>query len=166
MEQTQNVQEKAKPKRIARRGAGAIHEYRGALRTVYYATIPTDNARLGTFESVSLAEQAIDAYLAVMPQAMSDIVEELVEELVEALPAATRTAMFGAAWDPIAECLCRLQVRLTLDQIGRAYGVSRQRIEQLEASGLRKLRGVLEDYRDIPDRPENLWAEIEAMGGE
>lgn len=152
-------------RRVGRRGPGAIFRYDSASGTRFYASIVRQgqSTRLGTFSDLSLAEQAIDAYLAAVPMTEAEITEEFVTEVVNAVTLEERHRCFAARRDPISDAVLGLGLRLTFDQVARLYGVSRQRIEQLESRGLHLLKSQMKEYQELTERDPGIWDQIETM---
>lgn len=160
-------QKKRSGQRLSRCGKkGEILFFDALSGRRYYARFR--DVRLGVFTDLGLAEQAILDYAAAIEEtrAMSypEIVEQWVSDIVDTFPESERREWFGKTWDPIAASLVRLGFDgdLTLDQSARLYGVSRQRIQQLEVSGGTRFLKELNEYRDHePSERDSPMAIIE-----
>lgn len=145
-----------RPRNVKRTGRGQIHHYAGAAGDRFYASIGRgkDSVRLGTYGTIDEAEAAIAAYLRAEDEVKlfryDEIVESWVEDMCAAFPEEQRREWFGQPWDPIAASFVRMGFGgdMTLDQGARLYGVSRQRIAQVEIAGAKRYAAKLAEYRD------------------
>lgn len=155
--------------RVTKPARGEIITTRTATGAEFYAYAVVDGKRrlLGKFRDRGLAKavivQAQEAIAELKPATIADIAEEFVSDMVQAVPVEERRAMFNTDRDPIGQAACRLRLCFTLDQVGRLYGVSRERIRQVQDESLKKIKrgGSLAMYEHQTLGKWTIWDQLE-----
>lgn len=137
-----------------RTGPGSVFVYPAAAGPIFYAYFQTngDKVKLGKFTTLEAADAAIrhanDMVKNLGARPVHEIVDEWVDDIAAAFSVEQRRRWFATRGDPIVASANRLGFlgMLTLDQVGKLYGVSRQRIEQLQIVGLALLRPVMGEW--------------------
>lgn len=154
---------------VRRDGPGTVlQNHNVTVPDTYSARIAKDNdvTWLGTFDTYEEADLTLRMYVdTCLEPTDHEIVEEFVEAICAEFSAAERRAFASMDGpDPISDAAMRLGVPMTLHQIGRLQGVTRERIRQIEAWILKRIEasGALRDY-EISDRASH-WDAMELMG--
>lgn len=144
---------------------GSIRHCRGSTGDRYQVIVAA-RRYVGTYLTVEEAEAALladherqrleDRYLAA----------RCVQRICDMIPLADRRAMWSDDDDPIAAFFVERGYQLTLEEIGSLYGLTRERIRQVQEVALRKARTAAEMMDiDCPMDRRTLWDEMEETHG-
>lgn len=144
---------------------GSIQLWRGPTGDRYRAQSMRHD-HLGTYLTREAAEAAIREYHRRHGPTERDATAALVDRLCAMIPEPDRRAMWREDDDPIADFFVSRRLTLTLYEIGRLYGLTKERIRQVQEVALRKALLVAKalEIESPADRPD-LWDTIETYHG-
>ena len=144
---------------------GFIRHYRGSTGDRYQAIVAA-HGYVGTYRTIEEAEAALLADHERKRREQRHRVAQYVERICRMIPFADRRAMWSDDDDPIAAFFVQRGYHLTLEEIGSLYGLTRERIRQVQEVALRKARIAAEMMDiDCPLEKRTLWDEMEETHG-